>query len=211
MKRIVILISGRGSNMQALLDATLPGVVSAVISNNPEAAGLAIARARGVPTAVVDHRGYPDRMSFEQALAATIDAHAPDLLVLAGFMRILSPGFVQRYAGRSINIHPSLLPAFAGIHTHRRALEDGVRLHGCTVHFVTAELDNGPIIAQTAVPVMPDDTEAALAARVLREEHRILPQVVVWFLEGRLSVQDGRVRISGALRIPQSIVCPEQA
>jgi phosphoribosylglycinamide formyltransferase-1 len=211
MKRITILISGRGSNMQALLEATLPGKVSAVISNNPEAAGLAVARTKGVPTAVVDHRDYADRASFEQALAEAVDAHSPDLLVLAGFMRILTPQFVQHYAGRSINIHPSLLPAFTGIHTHRRALQEGVRLHGCTAHFVTPELDHGPIIAQAAVPVLPDDTESTLAARVLLEEHRILPQVVRWFLENKLSIEGNRVHISGDVRIPQPIACPEQA
>ena len=211
MKRIAILISGRGSNMQALLEATLPGRVSAVISNNPEAGGLSVARAKGVPTAAVNHRDHADRPSFEHALAEAIDAYSPDLLVLAGFMRILTPQFVQRYAGRSINIHPSLLPAFTGIHTHRRALEEGVRLHGCTVHFVTPELDHGPIIAQAAVPVLPEDTESTLAARVLREEHRILPQVVRWFLEDKLSIQGNRVHISGDVRIPQPIACPEQA
>jgi phosphoribosylglycinamide formyltransferase 1 len=211
MKRIAILISGRGSNMQALLGATLPGKVSAVISNNPEAAGLLVARENGVPTAVVNHRDHPDRASFERTLAEAIDAYSPDLLVLAGFMRILTAQFVQRYAGRSINIHPSLLPAFTGIHTHRRALEEGVRLHGCTVHFVTPELDHGPIIAQAAVPVLPDDTESTLGARVLREEHRILPQVVRWFLEGKLTIQGNRVHISGDVRLPQPITCPEQA
>ena len=211
MKRIAILISGRGSNMQALLEATLPGKVSVVVSNNPEAAGLLVAREKGVPTAVVNHRDYADRASFERTLGEAIDAYSPDLLVLAGFMRILTPQFVQRYAGRSINIHPSLLPAFTGIHTHRRALEEGVRLHGCTVHFVTPELDHGPIIAQAAVPVLPDDTESTLAARVLREEHRILPQVVRWFLEDKLSIQGNRVHISGDVRIPQPIACPEHA
>jgi phosphoribosylglycinamide formyltransferase 1 len=211
MKRIAILISGRGSNMQALLEATLPGKVSVVVSNNPEAAGLLVAREKGVPTVVVNHRDYADRASFERALAEAIDAYSPDLVVLAGFMRILTPQFVQLYAGRSINIHPSLLPAFTGIHTHRRALEEGVRLHGCTVHFVTPELDHGPIIAQAAVPVLPDDTESTLGARVLREEHRILPQVVRWFLEGKLKIQGNRVHISGDVRLPQPITCPEQA
>ena len=210
MKRIAILISGRGSNMQALLEAGLQAVIGAVISNNPQAAGLALARARGVPTEVVDHRSYPDREAFDRALAAAIDRHAPDLLVLAGFMRILTPGFVERYAGRMINIHPSLLPAFTGIHTHRRALADGVKLHGCTVHFVTAALDHGPIIAQAAVPVLTDDTEDTLATRVLEQEHRVLPQAVRWFLEGRLQVQGNQVYVAGAVRTPAPILCPEQ-
>jgi phosphoribosylglycinamide formyltransferase-1 len=210
MKRITILISGRGSNMQALLEAELQAVIGAVISNNPQAAGLAQARARGVQTEVVDHRTYPDREAFDGALAAAIDRHAPDLVVLAGFMRILTPGFVERYTGRMINIHPSLLPAFTGIHTHRRALADGVKLHGCTVHFVTAALDHGPIIAQAAVPVLTDDTEDTLAARVLEQEHRVLPQAVRWFLEGRLQVQGNQVHVAGAVRTPAPILCPEQ-
>jgi phosphoribosylglycinamide formyltransferase-1 len=211
MKRLVILISGRGSNMQALLQARLPATVSAVVSNNPQAAGLELARQRGVHTAVVDHRDHPDRDAFDRALAAQIDRHAPDLVVLAGFMRILGTWFVQHYAGRLINIHPSLLPAFTGIHTHRRALAEGVKLHGCTVHFVTAELDHGPIVAQAAVPVLPEDDEDSLAARVLAQEHRILPQAVCWFLEGRLTTQGNRVQVAGAVRVPAPIVCPEQS
>ena len=210
MKRLVILISGRGSNMQALLQARLPATVSAVVSSNPQAAGLELARQRGVPTATVDHHDYPDRDAFDRALAAQIDRHAPDLVVLAGFMRILGTWFVQRYAGRLINVHPSLLPAFTGIHTHRRALAEGVKLHGCTVHFVTAELDHGPIIAQAAVPVLPDDDEDSLAARVLAQEHRILPQAVRWFLEGRLTTHGSRVQVAGAVRLPAPILCPEQ-
>jgi phosphoribosylglycinamide formyltransferase-1 len=210
MKRLVILISGRGSNMQALLQARLPATVSAVVSNNPQAAGLELARQRGVHAAVVDHRDHPDRDAFDRALAAQIDRHAPDLVVLAGYMRILGTGFVQHYAGRLINIHPSLLPAFTGIHTHRRALAEGVKLHGCTVHFVTAELDHGPIIAQAAVPVLPEDDEDSLAARVLAQEHRILPQAVRWFLEGRLTTHGNRVQIAGAVRLPAPILCPEQ-
>ena len=211
MKRIAILISGRGSNMQALLAAGLQAMIAAVISNNPQARGLALAQARGVPTEVVDHRSYPDREAFDCALAAAIDRHAPDLVVLAGFMRILTPGFVERYAGRMINIHPSLLPAFTGIYTHRRALADGVKLHGCTVHFVTAALDHGPIIAQAAVPVLAGDTEDTLAARVLEQEHRVLPQAVRWFLEGRLQVHGNQVHVVGAVRTPAPILCPEQA
>lgn len=193
---VVVLISGRGSNMQALVEADLP--VSAVISNRADAGGLAIAARHGIASAVVEHRRYASREAFEQALAAEIDQHAPRLVALAGFMRILTPGFVQRYAGRLLNVHPSLLPAFPGLDTHARALEAGVKLHGCTVHFVTAELDHGPIVAQAAVPVLADDTADSLAARVLREEHRIYPQAVRWFLEGRLAVRGNRVDVSGA-------------
>ncbi len=188
MKSIVILISGRGSNMEAIVRARIPGVhIAAVISNRPGAEGLAFARAHGINTAVVDHTAYADRASFDAALAETIDAYAPDLVVLAGFMRVLTDAFVRRYERRLLNIHPSLLPAFTGLHTHRRALEAGVKLHGATVHFVTAELDDGPIVVQAAVPVHPDDDEAALAARVLAQEHLIYPQAVRWFAEGRLA------------------------
>ena len=194
MKSIVILISGRGSNMEAIVRARIPGVrIAAVISNRPGAEGLAFARSHGIATAVVDHTAHADRASFDAALAECIDAHAPDLVVLAGFMRVLTDGFVRRYEGRLLNIHPSLLPAFPGLHTHRRALEAGVKLHGATVHFVTAELDDGPIGVQAAVPVRADDDEAALAARVLAQEHVIYPQAVRWFAEGRLAV-DARGR-----------------
>lgn len=196
---IVVLISGRGSNLAALLDAKLPATFAAVISNKADAAGLALARARGIPALVVAHRDYGSREAFDAALAAAIDRHAPALVVLAGFMRILTPGFVDRYAGRLINVHPSLLPSFTGLDTHRRALEAGVKIHGCTVHFVTADLDHGPIIAQAAVPVLEGDTEETLAARVLAEEHRILPQAVRWFAQGRLVIVDGRVRVAGEL------------
>jgi phosphoribosylglycinamide formyltransferase-1 len=197
MKTYVILISGRGSNMEALLAAQLPGRCAAVISNRPEAAGLAYAAGRGVPTAVVDHRGFPDRAAFDVALAAEIDRHAPDLVVLAGFMRVLGDAFVNRYTGRLLNIHPSLLPAFPGLHTHAAALAAGVRLHGATVHFVTPTLDAGPIVIQAAVPVLSGDSEALLAARVLAQEHLIYPQAVRWFLEGRLHLAEGRVRLDG--------------
>jgi phosphoribosylglycinamide formyltransferase-1 len=211
VKQVVILISGRGSNMQALLQAPLPGRVAAVISNEPTARGLDLARLAGVPTTVVHHRDFPDRESFDRALAAAIDRHAPDLVVLAGFMRILTEWFVEHYRGRLINIHPSLLPAFQGVHTHRRALQEGVRVHGATVHFVTLALDHGPIIVQAAVPVLPDDTEEALAARVLEQEHRILPQAVRWFLEGRLQIECSRVRVEGVGREPAALICPEVA
>ena len=188
MKKIVILISGRGSNMQAILAARLPVTVAAVISNEPRAAGLAFAREHGVATRVVEHRAYTDRARFDAALAQEIDAHDPDLVVLAGFMRILGDDFVRHYAGRLLNIHPSLLPAFTGLHTHRRALEAGVRIHGCTVHFVTPRLDHGPIVIQAAVPVLHGDSEDALAARVLEQEHHIYPQAIRWFCDGRLEI-----------------------
>ena len=188
MKRIVILISGRGSNMQAILAARLPLTVAAVISNEPQAAGLAAAGQQGIATRVVAHRAYADRAAFDTALAAAIDACGPDLIVLAGFMRILTDECVNRYRGRLVNIHPSLLPAFPGLHTHRRALEAGVKLHGCTVHFVTSRVDHGPIIIQAAVPVLPDDNEESLAARVLAQEHRIYPQALRWLCEERLEL-----------------------
>jgi phosphoribosylglycinamide formyltransferase-1 len=192
---VVVLISGRGSNMQALLDAGVP--VSAVISNRAEAEGLAIAVARGIATRVVDHRGRAAREDFDAALAAEIERFAPRLVALAGFMRVLTPGFLGRYRERLLNIHPSLLPAFPGLHTHERALAAGVKVHGCTVHFVTAELDHGPIVAQAAVPVRSGDDAAALAARVLKQEHVIYPRAVRWFLEGRLALADGVVRLRG--------------
>jgi phosphoribosylglycinamide formyltransferase-1 len=209
MKRIVILISGRGSNMEALLRAGLPGTIVAVISNVPDAAGLDKARARGVATAVVNHRAYPDRAAFDSALAAEIDRHSPDLVALAGFMRVLTDDFVKRYTGRLLNIHPSLLPAFPGLHTHRRALEAGVRIHGCTVHFVTSDLDHGPAVIQAAVPVLDGDSEESLAARVLAEEHVIYPQAVKWFCEGRLRLSaDGRVLIDNAPAAGSALVSP---
>lgn len=181
--------------MQALLDAGVQ--VSAVISNRAEAEGLAIAETRGIATRVVDHRGRAAREDFDAALAAEIERFAPRLVALAGFMRVLTPGFVGRYRERLLNIHPSLLPAFPGLHTHERALAAGVKVHGCTVHFVTAELDHGPIVAQAAVPVRSGDDAAALAARVLKQEHVIYPRAVRWFLEGRLALADGVVRLRG--------------
>jgi phosphoribosylglycinamide formyltransferase-1 len=195
MKSIVILISGRGSNVRAIVESGLP--VDAVISNVANAAGLGFARDTGIATEVVEHRAFPSREAFDADLAATIDRRAPKLVVLAGFMRILTDGFVRRYEGRLINIHPSLLPAYPGLHTHRRALEEGVKIHGCTVHFVTPRLDHGPIIVQAAVPVLPGDTEDALAARVLRQEHRIYPLALRWFAEDRLVIENGIVRVKG--------------
>jgi phosphoribosylglycinamide formyltransferase-1 len=196
-QRIVVLISGRGSNMEAIVRACeaeqWPARIEAVVSNRPEAAGLDFAGAQGIETAVVDHRAFPSREAFDDALAQAIEAHAPDLVVLAGFMRILGASFVERHAGRLLNIHPSLLPMFPGLHTHRRALEAGCKLAGATVHFVTAALDHGPIVIQAAVPVLADDDEASLSARVLEREHVIYPRAVRWFVEGSLRLVGGRV------------------
>ncbi|MBI5890003.1 MAG: phosphoribosylglycinamide formyltransferase [Nitrosomonadales bacterium] len=186
MKKIVILISSRGSNLQALLEANLPCRVAAVISNRADAQGLEIARKHGIQTAVLSHKDFSDRAAFDAALAATVDGYAPDFVVLAGFMRILTAEFVGRYAGRLVNIHPSLLPAYPGIDTHQRALQDGIKIHGCTVHFVTADLDHGPIIIQAAVPVLCDDTPQSLSARVLCEEHRVYPQAVRWLCRNQV-------------------------
>jgi phosphoribosylglycinamide formyltransferase-1 len=208
MKRIVILISGRGSNMRALFEAKLPGKIVAVISNNPTAAGLDYARQQDIETRVINHRDFADRSAFDTALANEVDSFAPDLVVLAGFMRILTEAFVLRFAGRILNIHPSLLPAFPGVNTHQRALDEGVRLHGCTVHFVTTTLDHGPIIIQAAVAVLPDDDEATLASRVLEQEHHIFPLAVRWFLDNRISLRDGQVRIDSTLHFPEAVVSP---
>ncbi|MCW5659811.1 MAG: phosphoribosylglycinamide formyltransferase [Burkholderiaceae bacterium] len=201
MKRIVILISGRGSNMEAIVqrcaDERWPAQIAAVVANRPQAAGLAFARERGIATAVVDHHAFASRDAFDAALAETIDAQRPDLVVLAGFMRILGDAFVRRYEGRMLNIHPSLLPAFPGLHTHRRAIEAGCKASGATVHFVTPQLDHGPIVMQSVVPVLAGDTEASLAERVLATEHRIYPQAVRWFIDGQLRIEGGVVRHSG--------------
>lgn len=198
MKRIVILISGRGSNMRAIVqrcqEQGWPAQVVAVIANRPGAAGLAFAAERGIKTAVVDHQAFAVRESFDAALAGVIDGQAPDLVVLAGFMRILGDAFVARYEGRLINIHPSLLPAFPGLHTHRRALAAGCKVAGATVHFVTPQLDHGPIVMQSAVPVRADDDEVTLAARVLASEHVIYPLALRWFVEGLLRLEGGLVR-----------------
>jgi phosphoribosylglycinamide formyltransferase 1 len=192
---LVILISGRGSNMQALVEAGLP--VSAVISNRADAAGLEFARSRNIATAVVEHRKFTSREAFDEALAEEIDRHKPRLVALAGFMRMLTPKFVAHYERRMLNIHPSLLPAFTGLDTHERALAAGVKLHGCTVHFVTAELDNGPIVIQAAVPVRPGESAKELAARVLEQEHVIYPRAARWFLDDKLVIQNGVVRVKG--------------
>ena len=192
---LVVLISGRGSNLQALIEAGLP--VAAVISNRADAAGLEFARSRNIVSAVVDHAKFPSRAAFDEALAREVDRHRPRLVALAGFMRVLTPGFVEHYRNRLLNIHPSLLPAFPGLDTHERALAAGVKLHGCTVHFVTAELDSGPIVIQAAVRVRPGEQATELAARVLHQEHVIYPRAARWFLEDRLVIRDGIVRVKG--------------
>jgi len=197
MKNIVILVSGRGSNMEAIVRACeaerWDARVAAVISNRAGAAGLAFARARGIAAAVVDHRAFASRDAFDVALADCIDRHAADVVALAGFMRILGAEFVRRFGGRLVNIHPSLLPAFPGLHTHRRALEAGCKLSGATVHFVTADLDHGPIVGQAVVPVLAGDSEETLAARVLAQEHLLYPRAIRWLVEGSLERRDGRV------------------
>jgi phosphoribosylglycinamide formyltransferase-1 len=202
VKNIVILISGRGSNMEAIVrcaqaeqwESVLQARIAGVISNRPNAAGLGIARDLGVPTLALDHKIYATREAFDAALAQAIDAWQPDLVLLAGFMRVLTAGFVGRYAGRLMNIHPSLLPSFAGLDTHQRALDTGVKIHGATVHFVTPDLDDGPIIIQAAVPVLAQDEASTLAGRVLQQEHRIYPLAVRWFIQGQLQLEQGRVR-----------------
>ncbi len=198
MKQIVVLISGRGSNMQAIVQACVTerwnARVAAVISNRPDAAGLAYARARDIATAVVDHRQFGSREAFDAELRRTIDAHAPDVLALAGFMRILTPGFVEHYRGRMVNVHPSLLPAFTGLHTHRRAIEAGCKVAGATVHFVGNEVDHGPIIAQAVVPVLPGDTEQTLSERVLEREHVLYPRALRWLVDDLLEVEGRQVR-----------------
>ena len=209
MKSIVILISGRGSNMQALLDTKPNSRIAAVISNRADAAGLAIAQAHGIPTVVVSHKDYPDRISFDTELAKQIDCFEPDIVMLAGFMRILTPGFVTHYYGKLINIHPSLLPAYTGLHTHARVIADGVKIHGCTVHFVTPELDSGPIIIQAAIPVRPEDTEHSLSARILHEEHRIYPQAIKWLCSERIKLDaNGKVIDHGAPLFPAALISP---
>ncbi|HET7730487.1 MAG TPA: phosphoribosylglycinamide formyltransferase [Usitatibacter sp.] len=208
MKSAVILISGRGTNMRAIVEAGTGLDVRAVVSNRPDAQGLEWARGRGLATRVVDHKAFGSREAFEAALGAAIDEAAPDLVLLAGFMRIFTPAFIARYPGRIVNIHPSLLPSFPGLHTHRQALAAGVKLHGATVHLVTPALDSGPIVIQAAVPVLADDTEDTLAARVLAVEHRIYPQAVRWFLEGRIHVEGDVVRVRGSGVQGDSIVSP---
>ncbi len=211
-RRIAILISGRGSNMVSLIEAVrepdYPGTVVLVVSNRPDAGGLERARAAGIRAVAVDHKGYPDREAFERALDDVLQANGIDLVCLAGFMRVLTPWFVERWAGRMLNIHPSLLPLFRGTHTHERALAEGVLLHGCTVHFVVPELDAGPIVAQAAVPVVPGDTADSLAARVIAQEHVLYPRALRMVCSGAARLEGGRVIFaegwdeSGACRSP---------
>jgi phosphoribosylglycinamide formyltransferase-1 len=199
--RLVVLISGRGSNLQAILDQAAssewPVDIAAVISNRPGVQGLERAHQASVPALELDHKNYPDRPEFEAALIELIDRQQPDLVILAGFMRVLTPGFTEHYRGRLFNIHPSLLPKFRGLHTHERALAAGETEHGATIHFVTAELDGGPIIVQARVPVLPDDDPDTLAARVLAQEHRLYPQAIRWFAEGRLKLEGEQVWFDG--------------
>jgi len=199
MHSIVSLISGRGSYFEAIYKAAQAKSwdvrFTGLIANQPEAKGLALAKSVGIPTAVIDHRAYPSREAFDRALMQQIDAFSADLVVLAGFMRILTPGLIEHYEGRMMNIHPSLLPRFPGLHTHERALEAGDRVHGATVHFVSAGVDEGPIICQSEVPVLPTDTPSELAARVLKTEHQIYPLAVEWFIQGRLQITGNRVRV----------------
>ncbi len=200
--KVGILISGRGSNMAALIEAAqaadYPAEIALVVSNVTDAAGLAIAQSKGVPTAVISHRAYPDREAFDRAVSAELEKHGVELVALAGFMRIQSPWFPERWKGRIVNIHPSLLPAFPGLRVQQQAIDAGVRISGCTVHFVTADLDAGPIIAQAAVPVLAGDDAETLSARILRQEHRLYPRVVRWFAEGRIALASGRVAVTGA-------------
>jgi phosphoribosylglycinamide formyltransferase-1 len=197
VKSIVILLSGRGSNMEAIAracaDERWPARIAAVLSNRPNAAGLRSAAACGIATAVVDHQAFASRDNFDAALGEAVDRFAPDVVALAGFMRVLGVPFVRRYAGRIVNIHPSLLPAFPGLHTHRRAIEAGCKVAGATVHFVTEALDHGPIVAQAAVPVLPGDDEHTLAARVLEREHQLYPRALRWIVTDRLRVQGNAV------------------
>ena len=207
---LVVLISGRGSNLAAIINAVragqLPAEIRAVVSNEPGAPGIARARTAGIPTHVIDHRDFTTREEFGRALMQRIDACQPRLVALAGFMRVLDKRFIDHYAGRLLNIHPSLLPAFPGLNTHARALQSGAKEHGASVHFVTQEVDGGPVIIQAAVPVLPDDTPETLAERVLREEHRIYPLAIRWFLQGRLSIEHGRVLLDGQISPEQGLV-----
>ena len=209
MKSAVILISGRGSNMQALVEGGTGLEFKAVISNRPEAQGLAWARSKGIATQAVDHKAFADREAFDAALGDAIAAHAPDFILYAGFMRIVGERFVNRFQGKLVNIHPSLLPSFPGLHTHRRALEAGVKVHGATVHFVTPALDSGPIVIQAAVPVLAGDTEDTLAQRVLAQEHRIYPQAARWLAQGRIEFpRAGVVQVSGSGVSSDSLISP---
>ena len=206
---VVVLISGRGSNLQAIIDAVragqVPADIRAIISSEPGTPGLARARTAGFPSHVVNFRDFSTREEFDRALMQQIDAYQPRLVVLAGFMRILGKNFIDHYAGRLLNIHPALLPEFPGLNTHARALRSGTKYHGASVHFVTPEVDGGPVIIQAVIPVLPDDSPETLAERVLRQEHRIYPLAIRWFLEGRLSIEDGRVLLDGQPRPEQGL------
>jgi phosphoribosylglycinamide formyltransferase-1 len=210
--KLAVLISGRGSNLQALIDAATapdyPAAIALVLSNRPDAAGLERAREAGIATAVVDHKRFAERAPFDAEIDRTLRAHGIELVCLAGFMRLLTRGFVEAWTDRMINIHPSLLPAFKGLHTHARALAAGVKFAGCTVHFVRPEMDEGPIIVQAAVPILPTDDEAGLAARVLVAEHRCYPLAVRWIAEGRARIDGNRVAIEGGAAPPGSLVNP---
>jgi phosphoribosylglycinamide formyltransferase-1 len=201
LPRVVVLISGSGSNLQSLMDAVasqrLPAQIAAVISNKADAYGLQRASNADIPADTLEHTGFDSRAAFDQALQQRIDSYQPDLVVLAGFMRILTPEFVRHYTGRMLNIHPSLLPLYKGIHTHQRVLDDKAKEHGVSVHFVTPELDGGPVIMQAKVPVLPSDTAASLAQRVQTQEHVIYPRVVKWFVEGRLKLEGNQVMLDG--------------
>ena len=197
MKSAVILISGRGSNMQALVEGGTGLEFKAVLSNRPDAKGLEWARSKGIATQAIDHKAFADREAFDAALGDAIAAHAPDFILYAGFMRIVGENFVNRFHGKLVNIHPSLLPSFPGLHTHRRALEAGVKVHGATVHFVTATLDSGPIVIQAAVPVLANDTVETLSKRVLAQEHIVYPRAIGWFMQGKLVIENGRVNVRG--------------
>ncbi|KHJ56423.1 phosphoribosylglycinamide formyltransferase [Aureimonas altamirensis] len=202
-KRIAVLISGRGSNMEALIEASraadFPGEIVLVLSNRPEAKGLETAAAAGIDTLALDHKAYPDRAAHEAAVAQALDAARPDVICLAGYMRLLGRSFVERFLGRMINIHPSLLPLFPGLHTHERAIEAGMRVHGCTVHFVTEEMDGGPIIAQAAVPILPGDDADTLSSRLLRAEHRLYPHALAMLLRGDVAYRDGRAELRSGM------------
>jgi phosphoribosylglycinamide formyltransferase-1 len=212
VKSAVVLVSGRGSNLRALVEAGTGIEIRKVVANRPEAAALDYARGAGLATEVLDHKACPSREAFDERLAGAIEASGAELVLLAGFMRIFTPAFIHRFPGRILNIHPSLLPAFPGLHTHRQALAAGVKVHGCTVHFVTPALDAGPIVAQAVVPVLPGDREEDLAARVLAQEHRLYPQVVRWFVEGRIEVAtDGRVTVRGAGVATDALASPRDA
>lgn len=211
-KRTVVLISGRGTNMAALVEAArdpdYPAEIVAVISNRADAAGLQTAAEAGIATALVDHKDYASKQEFEVALSHAIGGFSADLICLAGFMRLLSPAFTQLWEGRALNIHPSLLPVFRGLHTHARALAEGVRIHGCTVHFLSAETDAGPIIGQAAVPVLPDDTEVSLAARVLAAEHRLYPWSLALIASGKARLEGGRVVLPGGEEAQAPLIVP---